>query len=123
MAHVSEILPNDGQRPGYLHSQYNGCWWPGDARIQGITSPSIYLFLPEELRHKKSLIKTAASTYMLILLQLQSDITTTPDKIKTSYNIPKYSSRYIATSFPSYLLSVLLLFNQNCTNYDTKLLK
>ena len=29
-----------------LHSQYHGCWWPGDARIQGISSYNTGLIFP-----------------------------------------------------------------------------
>ena len=30
-----------------LHSQYHGCWWPGDGRSQGITSHNIDLIVLE----------------------------------------------------------------------------
>ena len=30
-----------------LHSQYHGCWWPGDARSQDISSHDIHLVFPE----------------------------------------------------------------------------
>ena len=26
-----------------LHRQYQGCWWPGDTKSQGISSPGIDL--------------------------------------------------------------------------------
>ena len=36
-----------GKFPFVLHSQYNGGWWPGDARIQNITDHEIDVILPE----------------------------------------------------------------------------
>ena len=30
-----------------IHDQYHGCWWPGDARSQGISSGGINLFTSE----------------------------------------------------------------------------
>ena len=33
--------------PLILHSQYHCCWWPGNARSQGISNHGIDLFLPE----------------------------------------------------------------------------
>ena len=33
----------------HLHSQYHGCWWPGDARIQGISNHDIDLIKPWKL--------------------------------------------------------------------------
>ena len=65
MAQVAKIFPFFGQNPSFfyffwpksflrvdkdlfiLHSQYHGCWWPGDARSQGISNHDIDLFLSE----------------------------------------------------------------------------
>ena len=37
MTQVVEILPHVPT----LHSPYHGCWWPGDARSQGISSHNV----------------------------------------------------------------------------------
>ena len=36
---------NSIANPVILHNQYHGCWWPGDARRQGISSHSADLIL------------------------------------------------------------------------------
>ena len=44
-AQAVENIPWGTQRSFTLHSQYHGCWWPGDARSQGISSYIIDLNL------------------------------------------------------------------------------
>ena len=34
--------------PLFVHSQYHGCWWPGDARSQDISSHCIGLVCPDD---------------------------------------------------------------------------
>ena len=41
MMHVVEILPQVNKNLPILHSQYNGCWYPGDARSQSINNHDI----------------------------------------------------------------------------------
>ena len=36
MMHLTTILFMRGMDPLVLHSQYHGCWWPGNVRSQGI---------------------------------------------------------------------------------------
>ena len=57
MEQVVEIIPCGIQGP-VKHSQYHGCWWPDDARSQGISShdidqifQNIPLSVPERLPH------------------------------------------------------------------------
>ena len=45
MTQEVEILKEDKDLP-ILHSQYHGCWYPGDARSQGISSHDIGLISP-----------------------------------------------------------------------------
>ena len=40
-----EILPHGRQGPFF--PAYHGCWWPGDARSQDISSHDIHLVFPE----------------------------------------------------------------------------
>ena len=42
---VVEIPPQDKDLPT-LHDQYHGCWWPGDARSQGISNHDFDLVKP-----------------------------------------------------------------------------
>ena len=42
LTQVVEILPQVRQGLPILHNQYHGCWWPGDARSQGISNHDIY---------------------------------------------------------------------------------
>ena len=44
MTQVVEILPQIRQGP--THSQYHGCWCPGDARSQDISSYDIDIVKP-----------------------------------------------------------------------------
>ena len=47
---VVEILPQVRPEPTpILHSQYHGCWCPGDVRSQGISSHDIDLVKPRKL--------------------------------------------------------------------------
>ena len=45
MTQVFEIILHIRQYLLILHSQYHGCWWPSDARSQGIRSHAVGLLL------------------------------------------------------------------------------
>ena len=47
MAQIVEILSYGRKDLFILHSQYHGCWCPGDARSQGISSQGIGVVIPE----------------------------------------------------------------------------
>ena len=48
MAQAMEILSREHKElHPILHNRYHGCWWPGDARSQGISSNSIDLVILE----------------------------------------------------------------------------
>ena len=38
----------EDKSPFILHSQHSGWWWPGDARIQGITGHDLDLVIPDK---------------------------------------------------------------------------
>ena len=42
----------EDKKPLILHSQYHGCWWPGDARSQGISNNSIDIVMPKYSWHR-----------------------------------------------------------------------
>ena len=49
MTQVLEMCPQVIKDLPILHGQYHGCWWPGDARSQGIKKHNIGLVKPREL--------------------------------------------------------------------------
>ena len=46
-AQVVEILPHVSQNVPILHSQYHGCWCPGDSKNHAINNHDIYYVEPE----------------------------------------------------------------------------
>ena len=59
IVHVLEIIPHERQDLFILHSENQGCWWPGNARSQGISSHGIGLIHLECANIHKTMVMPA----------------------------------------------------------------
>ena len=57
MTEVVEILHDEANDLPCLHSHYHGCWWPGDARSQGISNHDIDQVKPGQLAPRTLTVK------------------------------------------------------------------